>query len=289
MSAVVKNVGGTCFSLVRRAFGQRRPAPRPERRRATPAVEPLEARDVPAAFDMRVFIVNFQGAQLIKDMIPLVQQNPSVLTTPILNDLQALSSDSGNNLVNNLAGDIDRLTFDLLKQAVQSPSNCFLSSSSVQQDVLYLDADLAFLPQPAPSGGGTAGVGNVSQAAQVAQTLQSRIWWESLGTFGGQSWGYVFIFGQQQVSGQPGWYSGTRVIYQGGLTRAESFAYQPTANGVVIDFGFEREQYTFSNTAIQVGTEDLAFQATGAFSDAGHWYSTRSSNTPADVRNLYYL
>jgi hypothetical protein len=269
-----------------------RSARRNKDRRTSLRVEALEAREVPAAMDFRATLVGIQATYLFTDALSAAQQSKSqsLLSSTIVSDMITLYSDAYNQQVNNLAGDIDKTTLDLIAQAVQSPSNNLLANSAVKSDVLGLIADLSFLPAPPSSGSSTSPTGNSSQATQVASVLQSRIWWWDLGSTAAGSTGYVLIFGQQQVSGRPGWYSGTRTIYVNAMNEMTmGFAYQPTANGVTIDYGFSREQITFSNTNLQVGTDDLAFQVTGDTTGSFHWYSTRSSHTPADVRNLYYF
>lgn len=133
---------------------------------------------------------------------------------------------------------------------------------------------------------GPATQARAADPSQMAAVLRSRIWWENLGSFGSQTWGYIYIFGPQAAPGQPGWYTGTRVTYQGSYgTRQYGFAWSPRTNGVVIDHAFAREEITF--TTFNQTYEVLSFRAVGgSLTRPSAWSSTRSSLTPAAVRNL---
>jgi hypothetical protein len=136
-------------------------------------------------------------------------------------------------------------------------------------------------------GDGLTGKARAADPDQIAAALRSRIWWEDLGSFGNQAWGYIYIFGPPATSGQPGWYTGTRVTYQGSYgTREYGFAWMPTDNGVVIDHAFARETLTF--TGFNAEYEVLFFQAEGGgLTRTAAWSSNRSPYTPQAVRNLF--
>ncbi len=124
-------------------------------------------------------------------------------------------------------------------------------------------------------------------AADVAQALRSRIWWQDLGSFGSQTWGYVHVFGPAAGGG---WYTGTRVTVKGSYGSVRlGFAYRPFVlsngtMGVVIDRTTSREVFTI--TGYDPATERLVLQSG---SRRVVWSSTRSSYTPYRIRRLYYF
>jgi hypothetical protein len=128
------------------------------------------------------------------------------------------------------------------------------------------------------------------RSAQMAAVLRSLNWWENLGgSLDGRLFGYVYIFGPQEVPGQPGWYRGNLVTYKASLpTTTLGFAWRPLANGVLIDHGFRREEFTL--VSVNATLQALSFRVAGAgrFSNSTVWTSTRSPLTPASIRTLHY-
>jgi hypothetical protein len=130
-------------------------------------------------------------------------------------------------------------------------------------------------------------------ATQLASALRSRIWYEDLqASVDGRLFGYLYVFGPQQVAGRPGWFSGERVTYRLSLAAERTgFAWTTTvSNGVpclVIDRGVSREVFALTN--VNALLEVLTFRVLGGqrLSTQTHFVGHRSPYFPAAIRNTY--
>jgi hypothetical protein len=123
---------------------------------------------------------------------------------------------------------------------------------------------------------------------QVAAFLRSAIWWEDIGSFAGNPFGYVYIFGPDQQA--DGWYIGTRVTYQRVESSTLGFAWLPFVSeglqGVVIDRAFSREEFIFTGFNPQLlALSWNSFSSSG--NRSGQWWSTCSPLTPGLIQNRW--
>jgi hypothetical protein len=138
------------------------------------------------------------------------------------------------------------------------------------------------LPMPAAH----AQEATTQSANQIAQLLQARNWWEDAGSFGGQAWGFIYIFGPHV---REGWHRGTRVTHQGSHgSRPLGMAWFPLMHNnlpvVFIDQGFRQELFVIVH--LDVPSERLVLYSAHRRQYVV-WSSTRSPFTPETVRRSY--
>src|SRR5437660_12691334 len=105
---------------------------------------------------------------------------------------------------------------------------------------------LAGLVVAGPSAGRAVAAGPTPD--QVAKVLQSSLWFEDDGSFGGALVGRLYLFGPAEADG---WYRGAYITYAGAagsITRG--MAWKPLANGdsfgVLIDLASSRQVVIFT-------------------------------------------
>jgi len=108
---------------------------------------------------------------------------------------------------------------------------------------------LAGLVVAGPSAGRAVAAGPTPD--QVAKVLQSSLWFEDDGSFGGALVGRLFVFGPAEADG---WYRGAYITYAGAAgSTTKGMAWKPLASGdscgVLIDFANSRELVIFTGPA----------------------------------------
>ncbi len=128
---------------------------------------------------------------------------------------------------------------------------------------------------------GTPLPADAASASQIAAALKARNWYEDYGSFGNQVFGRVYVFGNHVTNG---WFTGSYVTFKGVAGRTTlGMAWKPITNGVIIDYGFRRENITFTN--YYSAYEAFVFVRGGT---RGVLASTRSPLTPLSARRLFY-